>query len=102
SYMAPEQRDGEATAASDQFSFCVTAWEALHGQRPFVGDSLADIEAAIREGRITPPPSSDRGVPARVHRALLRGLSADPAARFPSMDALLDELTPRAPRWPWI
>src|SRR6185369_14828742 len=25
-YMAPEQARGEATMASDQFSFCVTAW----------------------------------------------------------------------------
>ncbi|MCA9687455.1 MAG: serine/threonine protein kinase, partial [Myxococcales bacterium] len=34
-YMAPEQFDSRDTdARSDQFSFCVTLWEALHGERP--------------------------------------------------------------------
>src|SRR5258708_21532228 len=32
-YMAPEQFDGVATAASDQFAFCVTLWELLVGER---------------------------------------------------------------------
>ncbi|MGB1700967.1 MAG: serine/threonine-protein kinase, partial [Nannocystaceae bacterium] len=43
-YMAPEQHLGdEADARSDQFSFCVAMWEALYGQRPFRGKTLADI-----------------------------------------------------------
>ena len=47
-YMAPEQATGAATRASDQFSFCVTAWEALHGARPFAGRGMAEIlEATI-------------------------------------------------------
>src|SRR5690606_37640545 len=41
-YMAPEQHDGaEVDARADQFSFCVTVWEALFGQRPFGGNDLA-------------------------------------------------------------
>src|SRR6185436_19437245 len=35
-YMAPELFDGaSADARSDQYAFCVAAWEALFGQRPF-------------------------------------------------------------------
>jgi len=35
-YMAPEQADGgEADARSDQFSYCLSLWEALAGRRPF-------------------------------------------------------------------
>ena len=38
-------------------------------------------------------------VPSRVHRLVLRGLQADPATRFPSMDALLAELACRPGRF---
>jgi len=99
-YMPPEQALGDATAASDQFSFCVTAWEALYRSRPFAGASAEAVMAAAAHGRITPP-ARDRGVPAKVRRALARGLSADPAARFPSMDALLFAMTPKPRKWPW-
>ncbi|HUQ04086.1 MAG TPA: serine/threonine-protein kinase [Kofleriaceae bacterium] len=100
-YMPPEQADGEATAASDQFSFAVTAWEALYGERPFAGANMEEIHAAIRAGRFAPL-RDDPGVPREVHRALVRALAADPAARFPSIDALLDAMTPRRPRWPLV
>src|SRR5262249_20384117 len=34
-YMAPEQRaGGVVTAKSDQYSFCVALWQALHGVAP--------------------------------------------------------------------
>jgi len=50
-YMAPEQfaREG-ASAKSDQFSFCVTAWEALYGQRPYGGASLVELATAVTRG----------------------------------------------------
>ena len=34
-YMAPEQHLGkEITVAADQYAFCVSLWEALHGKPP--------------------------------------------------------------------
>jgi len=90
-YMAPEQhRGGAADTRTDQFAFCVTAFEALWGVRPFGGRTPEEIARAIERGRVRPV---RRGrVPRRVRDGLLRGLAADPAARFPSMDALLVEL----------
>jgi predicted Ser/Thr protein kinase len=88
-YMAPEQlRGAPADARADQFAFCVTAWEALAGKRPFPGEDLAAIAAAIDRGE---PAFADR-VPRRFRPLLVRGLSKDPAARWPSMDPLLDAL----------
>ena len=93
-YMSPEQLDErQADARSDQFSFCVTVWEALYGERPFRGDSLATLAHAVRTGEMSDPPKKV-AVPSRVRAALRRGLLTDPSARFDDMDALLLELEP--------
>ena len=96
-YMAPEQREGKATAASDQYSFCVAMWEVLAGERPFATESKASTAAGEAIDAATRVPVRPLKAPAHVQRALLRGLAADPAARFPSMTALVAALAP--PRW---
>jgi serine/threonine-protein kinase len=76
-YMAPEQRDGgRVDERSDQYSFCVALFEALYGRLP--------------EAALTSAPRFN--VPRRIRRALQRGLAQDPAARFPSLQALLSAL----------
>jgi predicted Ser/Thr protein kinase len=91
-YMSPEQHAGRlADARSDQFSFCVALWEGLYGVTPFAGQTLAALAEEVVAGRIAPVPE-DSNVPAWLRRVLLRGLAVDPAARWPSMDDLLDEL----------
>ena len=67
-YMAPEQRAGAADARSDQYSFCVAFDHAL------------------------------QGAPGWIRAVLARGSDNDPANRFPSMDALLHELTTKRDR----
>ncbi|PRQ01153.1 protein kinase domain-containing protein [Enhygromyxa salina] len=103
-YMAPEQHEGQrADVLSDQFSFCVTAFECLFGQRPFSGKTLGALSRAILAGEIRPIPR-DTKVPRRVSDALLRGLTVDPAQRWPSMSALLEQLhTAATPQrgWAW-
>ncbi len=91
-YMAPEQFRGEpADAASDQFAYCVAFHEALFGTRPFEGQRVGELAANVLEGRRVEPPA-DRGVPRWLRAVVVRGLASDPAARHPSMDALLGEL----------
>jgi eukaryotic-like serine/threonine-protein kinase len=91
-YMAPEQFLAAATdARTDQFSFCVALWEALHGARPFRGTNVAALSLAIVGGEIDES-SARTEVPSWLRRVLRRGLAVAPDARWPSMDALLAAL----------
>ena len=91
-YMSYEQHCGEkATAASDQFSYCVSLYESLYRRHPFTISSVAALRCDLETGTIAavPPRSS---VPPRILKILRRGLSVDPKARFASMSDLLAEL----------
>ena len=84
-YMSPEQLDGHrGDSRSDQFSFCVTLYEALYGVRPFDAPSIGELRQRIERGQIELPPSSSE-VPARARKVLMRGLSLDPDARYPNL-----------------
>ncbi|MEM9455634.1 MAG: serine/threonine-protein kinase [Myxococcota bacterium] len=102
-YMAPEQiRGHRVDAKTDQFAFCVVLYEALYGQAPFEGRSLLTLTAAIEAGEVREPPD-DRKVPRAVRTAIERGLSVDPRARYPSLEALLAAIRPRPKRrWWWV
>ncbi len=100
-YMAPEQLELQpADDRSDQFSFCVAAWEALYGQRPFNGPNVLALRNAMNEA----PKGATGDVPAPLRRALERGLAVRREDRFPSMAALLEALEPPGPRAPlkWV
>ena len=91
-YMAPEQLLGKAAVpSSDQFSFCVSLYEALYGQRPFKGSTVLSTLYAIQSEQVSgeqtrpglPP------VPRWLLELLRRGLSVASHQRFGSMEALL-------------
>jgi tetratricopeptide (TPR) repeat protein len=91
-YAAPEQLLGKPTdARSDQFSFCVSLYEALYGERPFSADTVVMLVAEIIDGKAGEPPEGSR-VPSWLRRILLQGLRATPDQRHASMDALLGEM----------
>jgi len=72
-YMAPEQFRGQlADARSDQFSFCVALYEALYGERPFDGKTMAELADNVLRGQMRPFPTTKR-TPGWLRRALLRG-----------------------------
>src|SRR5262249_34775199 len=52
-YLAPEVLErGLLSPASDQFSFCVSLWEALYGRRPFAGRTVTGTLEAMQAGRV--------------------------------------------------
>ncbi len=79
-YMSPEVKRGEpADARSDQYSYALALCEALTGER-----------------------APTAALPRAVRPAIVRALSEDPSARWPTMDALVDALDPTTRRtWPW-
>jgi eukaryotic-like serine/threonine-protein kinase len=96
-YMAPEQDGGaEVDARTDQFSFCAALFEGLYGRLPFEGTTHRELAERRLAGDFVAPPAV-REIGPRVRRAILQGLSTDPAMRHRDMDALLAELARR----PW-
>jgi predicted Ser/Thr protein kinase len=103
-YMPPEQRGSsvDADERSDQFSLCVTMYEALYRQKPFalkkkdLFDRREQLTVADRPGQDTrtlaAPPPKDTKVPAWLQKVVSRGLAVEPSARYPSVDALLVDL----------
>jgi len=92
-YMAPEQARGEATtSASDRYALACVAYELLCGRRPFVrANPTAEAHAHATEE----PPSPrafDASLPAALDDVFARALSKEPAARYPSCAAFVDDL----------
>ncbi|MEM6996602.1 MAG: serine/threonine-protein kinase, partial [Myxococcota bacterium] len=90
-YMAPEQHTGRATdGRTDQYAFCIALWEALAGSPPF------PLDETLAKRKLKGPPAWPRsalgGDP--IGAVVVRGLAADPDARWPSMEALLGALAP--------
>lgn len=99
-YMAPEQAMGsELTPAVDQFSFCVSLWEALHGQRPFDGPTYAQMLKNVADGKVRS--GGRRRAPTWLRRCLQRGMRPDADQRWPSMHELLVALERGRQRWRW-
>ena len=89
-YMAPEQFAGLATDhRADQFAFAVSLHEALYGARPFPEESYTKLASSVESGKLREFPVTRR---APERPTLVRALSAKPADRFNSMNALMSAL----------
>lgn len=99
-YMAPEQLARlDCDERTDQFSYCVTAIEALYRAHPFPASSIGELVGKISRGVVRRPcPAS--GIPIRVRNALMRGLAAEPQQRFRTMPELLRILESQLSRRP--
>ena len=88
-YMAPEIWEGkEATALSDIYSLGCIAAEMLTGKRLFDGDSTAQI---VKE-HVVDGPQLPAKMPEAWRKLILTCLAKNPAQRYPSANALLEDL----------
>lgn len=83
-YMAPEVLAGQqAREPSDQYSLCVSLFEALIGQKPFPGQTPEKYKSSLQA-----KPLDLSGIPKRLRPLLRRGLKKQPMERYESMHEL--------------
>jgi tetratricopeptide (TPR) repeat protein len=91
-FMAPEQYvGGTATAAADQYAFCVALYQALWKRPPFFGETLHEL-AVAKQSKWPPLRLATPAVPAMLRRLIERGLKPDPEDRWPSMAIVVERL----------
>jgi len=90
-YMAPEQIQGKARPASDQYALGAVVYEWLCGKRPFKGSY---IEIVAQHLSTPPPPLQDivEDIPFAVEQVVMRALAKDHHQRFPRVQDFSDAL----------
>jgi serine/threonine protein kinase/tetratricopeptide (TPR) repeat protein len=92
-YMSPEQVQGKPLdQRSDIFSLGVMLYELATGSRPFVGESSADVIAAILRDQPKPPSEMNRSLPHQFDRTVNHALEKTRDKRFQTVQDLHDEL----------
>ncbi len=102
SYMSPEQILGDKIDfRSDIFSVGIVLYQMLTGRKPFVEDESRTVMQKIRLDRYEPFKKLGVDVPRKLDRIMARCLQKMPANRYPTTQALIDDLTeflsPRVP-----
>ena len=96
-YMSPEQlRGDEARAESDIYSVGVLLYHCLTGSPPFSGDVKSLARQHMRE-EPTPPRRLNKKVSPGMEAAILKALNKDPANRYHSAAAMLDDVEVEPP-----
>jgi len=83
-YMAPEQFQGKARTASDQYALGVVVYEWLTGKQPFSGSFS---EVASQHLFMPPAPLSEQlpDISPAIEQVVLKALAKDPGQRFASV-----------------
>lgn len=102
SYMSPEQILGDKLDfRSDIFSLGIVLYQMITGHKPFVEDDARTVMQKIRLDRYVSPRKTNSKVPRQLERILARCMEKMPANRYPTTQALIDDLmeflSPRVP-----
>jgi serine/threonine-protein kinase len=93
-YMAPEQLQRKPIDGRvDIFAFGVAAYELMTNQKPFPGDTPAEILASqLEPAAPIPPREHNPAVPAALETIILKCIEREPDRRHPFVSVLVREL----------
>ncbi|MEA3340525.1 MAG: FHA domain-containing serine/threonine-protein kinase [Chloroflexota bacterium] len=94
SYFSPEQAAGdEVDHRTDIYGLAIVLYELLTGRLPFEADSPIEMMLRrLREAPLSPRQLNSRITP-QLEGMIMRALSRNPEARYPTMEALLHDLS---------
>jgi len=99
SYAAPEILDKKVpSAATDNWAFCLTAFQMITGELPFQTASISSLLYAIAHESPTFPGSLSPALTA----IFMRALEKDPAARYPDLCSFMLDLLAALPLDPEV
>src|SRR5579863_6915177 len=90
-YMAPEQWNGYAVPATDQYALAIMTYQLLTGTHPFQGSpaQLMDLQINVQPAA---PSTLNQRLPAVIDGVVLSALAKRPEDRFPSVSAFAHAL----------
>jgi len=94
-YLSPEQLRGEIGTIdhrTDVYAFGVTLYEILTRRRPFAGKTRAQIMTEVLTGTVEAPRRINPDLPVGLETICLRAMDRDPARRYPTASALVEDL----------
>ncbi len=95
SYMAPEQISGsrkDMTAQADIHGLGAILYHMLTGRPPYLGATVLETIDQLHRQDPVPPRRMSPGIPRDLESICMKCLNKDPGRRYPSADALADDL----------
>jgi serine/threonine protein kinase len=82
-YMAPEQIERDhVDRRTDIFSASIVLWEALTGERLFLGETPAKLVHAVLNDEMRAPSQVAASLPQKLDAVVMKGLARDPNQRY--------------------